>query len=188
MSQLLRMPPRRRREKVTDYRHRLKQVKSGKPRLVIRRTDRYLIVQLVDSSVAGDRCHLTVTSKKLMDYGWEAGLKNLPAAYLTGLLAGRMALKKGLKEAIVDIGLQRPVVGSRLFAVVKGAADAGLSIPFSEDVIPGDERVRGVHIREYFEMVEQRPGTPQFASSNPEGIKSIEEMFEKVKERIMEVM
>lgn len=187
MTQLLRMPPRRRREKVTDYRHRLKQVKSGKPRLVIRRTNRYIIVQLVESRAGGDRCHLTVTSKKLAGYGWRAGFKNMPAAYLTGLLAGRMALKKGLKEAIVDIGLQRPVAGSRLFAVVKGAADAGLAIPFSQEVLPSDERVRGGHIREYFEMVGERPGTPQFAASDPDSIKSVEEMFEKVRERIMEV-
>ena len=53
MAVLKRMPHRRRREGVTDYRKRLKLVKSGKLRLVVRRTNRYVIVQLVESKAGG---------------------------------------------------------------------------------------------------------------------------------------
>jgi len=74
--------------------------------------------------------------------------KNTSAAYLTGYLAGKLALQKGIKEAILDIGLQRPVKGSRVFAALKGLLDAGLEIPHGEDIFPSEERIKGLHISE----------------------------------------
>lgn len=185
MSMLKRMPPRRRRLGLTDYRARYKLVKSGLPRLVIRKTNRYIIVQVITSKAGGDETLLTVTSKKLGEYGWRASFKNLPAAYLTGLLAGLLAKKKGVEKAIADIGLYEPIKGSRIFAVVKGFKDAGVDVPASEEVFPEEDRLKGSHIREYFEML--RSGeTPsiQFRKMPEEVYSNIEEHFEKVKERI----
>jgi len=183
---LLRMPPRRRREGLTDYRKRLKLVKSGLPRLVIRRTNRYLIVQLILSKAGGDQTVITVTSKKLAEYGWRGGFKNLPAAYLTGLLAGKMALSKGYEKAIVDLGLQRPVYGSRLFAAVKGAADAGLEIPAAEEVFPDEDRVRGEHVKEYFNSLAEQQDRVQFRRCDPGFYSRLPDVFEEVKNKILE--
>ncbi len=183
---LLRMPPRRRREGLTDYRKRLKLVKSGLPRLVIRRTNRYLIVQLILSKAGGDQTVVTVTSKKLAEYGWRGSFKNLPAAYLTGLLAGKLVLSKGYEKAIVDLGLQRPVYGSKLFAVVKGAVDAGLEIPSSEDVFPNEDRIRGEHIKEYFNSLAEQPDRIQFRRCDSDFYSRLPEVFEEVKNKILE--
>ncbi len=187
MSALLRMPPRRRREGLTDYRKRLKLVKSGLPRLVIRRTNRYIIVQLTLSKPGGDNTVITVTSKELARYGWRGGFKNLPAAYLTGLLAGKKALAKGYERAIVDLGIQRPAYGSRLFAAVKGAVDAGLEIPVDEEVFPDEERLRGEHIKNYFEQLAGQVDKIQFNKSDPEFYSRLPEMFDEVKKKIEEV-
>jgi large subunit ribosomal protein L18 len=73
----------------------------------------------------------------------------MPAAYLTGLLAGKRALAAGLAEAVLDIGLNSPTPGSKVFAVQEGAIDAGLEIPHNDDVLAEWPRTRGEHIAEY---------------------------------------
>jgi len=186
MKLLLRMPPKRRRKGLTDYRKRLKLVKSGLPRLVIRRTNRYIIVQLTRSKAGGDNTVITITSKKLAEYGWRGSFKNITAAYLTGFLAGKLALSKGIEEAIVDIGLHSAVYGSRLFAAVKGAIDAGLEIPAGEEVFPPEERIRGEHIKNYFEQLEEQPDRIQFKEADPEFYKRLPEIFEEIKNKIVE--
>ena len=45
---------------------------------------------------------------------------NIPAAYLTGYLCGLRARKKGIKKAVLDLGLERVVKGSRIFAALAG--------------------------------------------------------------------
>ncbi len=188
MSILKRMPPRRRRQGLTDYRKRYKLVKSGLPRLVVRRTNRYIIVQVVKSKAGGDETLLTVTSKKLAEYGWKAGFKNIPAAYLTGLLAGVLAGKKGVGKAVADIGLHSPVPGSRVFAAIKGFRDAGVEVPAGEGVLPDDERLRGEHIKRYYEMLRgggEAVDTPQFSRVPGEIYMNLDKHFEEVRERIL---
>ena len=85
---------------------------------------------------------------ELKDHGWSAGTGNLPAAYLTGYLAGKKASAKGVKEAVLDLGTQRPSKGGRLFAALQGLVDSGLAVPHSPDVLPSKDRVRGAHIGE----------------------------------------
>ena len=89
---------RRRRENKTDYLKRLKLLKSGSPRIVFRKTNKYLIVQYVTSEETKDKIEIGITSKKLINYGWpknlEGSLKSLPASYLVGLLIGKKILKK----------------------------------------------------------------------------------------------
>ena len=137
---------RRRREGKTDYRKRLAYLKSGKPRAVVRKTLKYIIVQIVEYHDDGDKILVGVTSSHLKRYGWNGSFKNTPAAYLTGYLAGKLTLKKGIEEAVLDIGLQSPVKGSRVFAALKGMVDAGLNVSHSEEVYPSEDRIRGEHI------------------------------------------
>jgi len=155
-----RVPFRRRREGKTDYRKRLKLLLSGKPRVVVRKTLKHTIVQVIDFDIKGDRVLASAHSTELKKYGWQANTGNLPASYLTGLLCGKKALEKGIKEGVLDIGLHSPVKGSRVFATLKGLVDAGMEIPHSEEVFPQEERIRGEHISKelpkHFEEVKSK--------------------------------
>ena len=164
---LYRVPFRRRREGKTDYRKRLKLLMSHKPRVVVRRSNSYLRIQLIVADRQGDRTFVDTTSKELSGYGYEGGGKNLPAAYLTGLLFGKKATEAGFKEAILDIGLHTPVHGSRVFAALKGVIDSGMEVPHDPVVFPPEERIRGEHIASYT------------------GDTSIPDIFDMVKERIL---
>jgi large subunit ribosomal protein L18 len=125
---------------------RAKLLRSGKPRVVVRKTLNQTIVQFVAADAAGDRVLATAQSLELKEHGWSVGTGNLPAAYLTGYLAGRRASAQGLKEAVLDIGGQRPSPGGRLFAALQGLLDSGVMVPHSPDVLPAKDRVRGAHI------------------------------------------
>jgi len=185
-----RVPFRRRREGKTDYRKRMRMIISGKPRLVVRKTNKYIIAQLVEAKVEGDRVITSAHSSELKKYGWKASFSNTPAAYLTGLLIGLKSVKAGVKEAIIDIGLHRPVKGARVFAVLKGAVDAGLEIPHGEEKLPSEERIKGEHIANYALLLkENNPEKYErqfsiYLKSNlpPENLPT---HFEEVKEKIM---
>ncbi|MEM5870744.1 MAG: 50S ribosomal protein L18 [Candidatus Aenigmatarchaeota archaeon] len=163
------MPYKRRRKFKTDYRQRIGLLKSGKIRLVVRKTNKYIIAQLVKSKEAQDYTIIGITSKILKDkYNWQYSCKNLPAAYLTGLIIGKLALKNNIQEAILDIGLNRSTKGNRIYAVLKGAIDAGLKIPHNEKILPSQDRIEGRHIASYIEK-----------------FKNITNDFYKVKEQIL---
>ena len=138
---------RRRRENKTDYKARRILLESGINRIVVRRTNKYYIVQAVESHEAQDKVLATVTSKELLKNGWDAkkagSLKSIPAGYLTGLL---MAKKLGKGKFIMDLGMTRTLSGSRVFSVVKGLIDGGLDIPANEKVFPSEERLNGEHL------------------------------------------
>ncbi len=143
------LPYRRRREGKTDYKLRRALVKSGKPRAVVRLTNKYVTVQITDATLTGDIVRASASSRELPKLGWKGGLGNLPSAYLTGALAARRAIARGVKEAILDLGLKGPTKGSKLFAVLKGLADSGLAVPHSPERLPSMERIGGSHIASY---------------------------------------
>ena len=91
----------RRLEGRTDYKARLYLLKSGKPRVIFRKTNRYLLAQIVVSEIAQDRVLVNVSTKDLIKYGWpeklSGSLKSLPAAYLMGYLLVKKS--KDLKKA-----------------------------------------------------------------------------------------
>lgn len=140
---------RRRREGKTDYKLRLGLIRSGKPRAVVRISNRFVYVQIAESRPGGDIVRASASSKELTGMGWKAGTGNLPSAYLTGALAGQRALAKGVEQAILDIGLRASTKGSRLYAALKGLVDAGLKVPHSETVLPSAERIQGGHIASF---------------------------------------
>ena len=143
------LPFRRRREGKTDYKLRLGLIRSGRPRAVVRTSNRYICVQIVEARPYGDLVKAAASSKELAKLGWKGGSGNLPSAYLTGVLAGRRALARGVRDAILDIGLRPSTKGSRLYAALKGLADAGLQIPHSDKALPSPERLGGAHIAAY---------------------------------------
>ncbi len=145
------VPFRRRRDGKTDYRKRLALLKSDSTRLVVRRSLNHIAVQLVNYIPQGDQVVFTQTSKVLKTMGWTYGTSNIPAAYLVGYLVGKEALKQGISNVVLDIGRIKPVKGSRVFATLKGAVDAGLEIPHGESVLPPEDRLFGRHIHEKVE-------------------------------------
>ena len=148
------VPFRRKREGKTDYRQRIRLIKSGLPRLVVRGSLKHFSAQVIKATVEGDKVLTSAHSKELKgDFGWLGGCGNIPAAYLTGYLCGLKALKKGVKEAVLDIGLHSPTKGARVFAALKGFLDAGLSVRHGEEILPGDERIKGQHIADYASML-----------------------------------
>ncbi len=147
MRKIMRMYHRRRREQKTDYKKRLALLKSGLPRLVIRKSLENMRVQIISFDTSGDKTVASAFSSELGEFGWKSGKGNLPAAYLTGMVAGLRAKKAGIKEAVFDLGLQTNTKGSRIYAAVKGAIDAGLSVPHSEDILPSEDRISGKHIQ-----------------------------------------
>lgn len=69
------------------------------------------------------------------------------------MIAGKKAVQSGIKEAILDIGLNNSTKGSRLYAALAGALDAGMKIPSNTEVLPPKERVSGEHISQYAQSI-----------------------------------
>jgi large subunit ribosomal protein L18 len=135
-SPIFRVAFRRRREGKTNFAKRLALVKSGKTRMVVRRSNAGIVVQFIDFDPKGDRTLLTVNGRHLAkQYQWPSK-RNVWTAYLAGLAAGKLAQKKGVTEFVLDIGMYTPSKGSILFAALKGASDAGLKTPYDPEKVP----------------------------------------------------
>jgi len=155
----------RRREGKTDYAARRaltiqdkNKYNAPKYRLVVRFTNKDIIVQIVYATIKSDRVLSAAYSHELKQerFGVKAGTHNYAGAYATGLLAARRVLKKLnldsvyagnpkndgtyylVKEiagqrrpflVLLDVGLARTSTGAKIFAVLKGAVDGGLEIP-----------------------------------------------------------
>jgi len=136
---------RRRREAKTDYKARLGMLKSEKPRLVVRKSNKYITAQIVESEISKDKVIAKASSKDLLNLGWpnekKGSLKNIHAAYLTGFLLGKK-LKGKSGEIILDTGLYRNISGSRIYSLVKGAIDAGADVVCSKEAFPSEERFK----------------------------------------------
>jgi len=155
---------RRRREGKTDYYQRKRLVVQDKTkynalkyRLVVRSSNKIITAQVVYTTIDCDIVLASALSSELPHYGINVGLSNYAAAYATGLLVARRALKKlhldqaytGINDSkvgqfflveqiddgpkpffvLLDVGLATTTTGSKVFAVMKGAVDGGLEIP-----------------------------------------------------------
>jgi len=139
--------PRRRREGRTDYRKRLKLLRSGKVRAVVRKSIKNTQIQLVEYKEEGDNILVSANSIELkIKYNWKFSTSTTPAAYLTGFLAGKRAKDKGINECVLDTGRHPPITGSKIFASVKGLVDAGIECGHSEEKIPNEDRIMGKHL------------------------------------------
>lgn len=147
------LPFRRKREGKTHYKKRLKILLSNKCRLVVRKSLNGTKASIVQYDTKGDKVLLTVDSKNLGKLGWKGNTGNLPSAYLAGMMLGKKAMQKGIKEAIADIGLNNSTKGSRLYAALAGAIDAGMKIPLGSEILPPKERLSGEHISKYAQSI-----------------------------------
>ena len=144
-----RLRPKRRRQGKTDYHRRLRLLRSGAPRAVVRISNTQVICQLVSYNPGGDAILHSVNGKSLTDScAWpeDASKKSIPACYVAGYALGKKAVSAGNHEAVLDIGLAASSPGSRVFSALKGMIDAGLDIPHGTSVLPNEERLSGKHI------------------------------------------
>ena len=155
-----RRPFRRRAEGKTNYHRRMKLLKSKKLRAVIRVSNNHIIVQIIQSKIGGDKIIVSAHSKELVSkFGWNANTGNVPAAYLTGFLAGIRAKKQNVEEAILDLGIFYH--RNRVLAAFKGILQSGIEIPYNENFFPEniEEIIKGAHIEQYASLLK---------SENPE--------------------
>ena len=179
------VPYRRVREGKTNYKKRLKLLLSKKPRVVVRRSNKYIKGQFVEYNLSGDKVITFANSKELKNFGWKGGLNNLSSAYLTGLL---LAKKSGSKNAIFDIGMQTSIKSTVLYAFAKGCIEGGLHIPCSENMFPAEEKIAGKNIADYAKLLkaDKEKFEKQFGkiSKNIDPEKIIEH-FKEVKAKIL---
>ena len=101
-------------------------------------------VQILTPGMTGDKVVASAHSRYLLEKGWKGSRKSVPAAYLTGYLAGKKAMGKGAKDAILYTGTKR--FTQRMAAALKGIIDAGLEVPADPESFPTDERINGEHL------------------------------------------
>lgn len=152
----------RRRKGITNYRKRLELLKSKKPRVVIRKSNNYITLQLVEFDVKSSKeiTRYSFSSKKLNGFGWNYSKKNLPACYLAGLAFGLISKKNKVREGVLDIGVYRMTKGNKILAAVLGCVEGGIRINYGDRGVPSEDRIRGKHIskevEEKFDQVKQK--------------------------------
>ncbi len=144
----------RRRLGKTDYGKRKKLLRGNSPRIVFRRTNRYIIAQYMITKEAKDIIEIGVTSRNLEKYGWpeefKGSLRSITAAYLTGFLIGKKILKEKKKTPVFDLGMISSGHKTRPYAFLKGLVDAGLKISHDKKIFPEEDRIKGKHLKKDF--------------------------------------
>ncbi len=175
---------RRKREGRTDYRKRLKLIMSGKPRLVVRKSNKNISAQIITYSAQGDKVVAAANSRDLKKLGWIFGTKSICAAYLTGLLLGQKAKEKGIKEAVLDAGLSSTVKGNRIYSALKGVMEI-ISVPASQEILPDQKRLSGEHISNYMASIKGEGMQFSAYRKNKADPKKIPDEIEKIKQKII---
>jgi len=135
---------RRLREEKTNYRKRGTMLVGKRDFITVNISNQNTQVQILTPGMTGDKVISSAHSRYLIGKGWKGSRKSVPAAYLTGYLAGKKAISKGAKNAILYTGTKRYT--QRMAAALKGIVDAGLKVPASEDTFPPEDRINGKHL------------------------------------------
>jgi large subunit ribosomal protein L18 len=135
---------RRLREEKTNYRKRGTMLMGKRDFITVNISNQNTQVQILTPGMTGDKVISSAHSRYLIEKGWKGSRKSVPAAYLTGYLAGKKALGKGAKGAILYTGTKRYT--QRMAAALKGVVDAGLEVPANEETFPPQDRLNGEHL------------------------------------------
>ena len=135
---------RRLREEKTNYRKRGTMLMGKRDFITVNISNQNTLVQILTPGMTGDKVISSAHSRYLIEKGWKGSRKSVPAAYLTGYLAGKKAISKGAKDAILYTGTKRYT--QRVAAALKGIIDAGLKVPASEETFPPEDRINGKHL------------------------------------------
>jgi large subunit ribosomal protein L18 len=144
----------------TNYRKRAALLIGRHSFVTIKVSDQNIAAQMIKPAPSGDVVLASAHSSELAKQGWKGAANNLPACYLTGLLLGKKALAKDIKNAVLYIGKDH--FTSRVASCLKGIVDSGVAMPVSEESLPDDERISGQHIAQYAETLKENQ--EEFAS------------------------
>jgi len=136
---------RRLREEKTNYRRRTAMLLGKRDFVTVKISNENTQVQIHKPELTGDKVIASAHSRFLLKQGWNGSRKNIPAAYLTGYFAGKKAIVKGGKDAILYRGTDRYT--TRMAAALKGVLDAGLKIPADAESFPAEDRIKGEHLK-----------------------------------------
>lgn len=136
---------RRLREEKTNYKKRKLVLMSRRDFITVQITNENTFVQIHKPELTGDKVVASAHSRFLIQKGWKGSRKNVPAAYLTGYMAGKKAISNGIKDAILYSGTRRYT--QRMAAALKGVIDAGLEIPADQETLPAENRINGEHLK-----------------------------------------
>ena len=182
MKKLKNFPYLRKSQGKTNYRRRLRLLISKLPRVVVRKSSKNLMVQLIEYYPDGDKVILSAHTRELeKSYNWPAR-GNLPSAYLLGLLFGMKMKSKNIKKAILDLGPFIPIKGSIKYAVLKGVVDSGVDVPHSVEALPNEARISGKHIADYSKKAKEKFSLYLKKGINPE---ELPKLFENTKNQIL---
>jgi large subunit ribosomal protein L18 len=135
---------RRLREEKTNYKKRGTMLMGKRDFITVNISNENTQVQILKPGMTGDTVIASAHSRYLLEKGWKGSRKSVPAAYLTGYLAGKKALGQGAKDAILYTGTRKYT--QRMAAALKGIIDAGVQVPASEETFPSDDRINGEHL------------------------------------------
>ena len=178
---------RRIRERKTNYRKREKLLIGKKDFVTVNVSDQNVSAQLIRPELLGDKVMASVHSNELLSYGWKGSRKNIPSCYLVGLLLGKKCIQKKITRAILYIGKRH--FTAKIAACLKGMSEAGLEMPFSEEILPTEERIQGNHIAEYAKKIKSNDDLykSRFSSNLGSGLEpeKYPNHFSEVKDRIV---
>lgn len=178
---------RRIRERKTNYRKREKLLVGKKDFVTVNVSDQNISAQLIRPDLLGDKVMASVHSNELLSYGWKGSRKNIPSCYLVGLLLGKKCLQKKISSAILYIGKRH--FTTKIAACLKGLSEAGLEMPFSENILPSEDRIQGNHIADYAKKLKANDDVykSRFSSNLGSGLEpeKYPSHFSEVKDKIV---
>ena len=178
---------RRIREKKTNYRKREKLLVGKKDFVTVNVSDQNISAQLIRPDLLGDKVMASVHSNELLSYGWKGSRKNIPSCYLVGLLLGKKCLQKKISSAILYIGKRH--FTTKIAACLKGLSEAGMEMPFSENILPSEDRIQGNHIADYAKKLKANDDVykSRFSSNLGSGLEpeKYPSHFSEVKDKIV---
>jgi len=133
------------RSEKTNYRKRKTMLMGKRNFISVNITNENSLVQIVKPIISGDKVLASAHSRFLIKDGWKGSRKNIPAAYLTGYLAGKKALSNGVSNAILYSGTRKYT--QRMAAALKGVIDAGVEVPADSETFPSEDRINGDHLK-----------------------------------------
>tara|TARA_B100000315_G_C14581547_1_gene590747 strand:+ start:2478 stop:3095 length:618 start_codon:yes stop_codon:yes gene_type:complete len=180
---------RRRREHKTSYDKRKIVLQSKLPFLSIYISNKHILLQILQPKLKGDLTIYSVHSNELKKFGWKGANKNIPAAYLLGLLSGYNLIKLKVNKLIFNSNVNGFTMDTRSAAVLKGIKDSEMNI-LTGDISLSDDRINAKHISSYAAYLLENDKslyTKQFANVVKNGLKpeQYHDHFTKVKDNII---
>ena len=129
----------------TNYRKRKAMLMGKRDFISVNVTNENTQVQILKPIISGDKVLVSAHSRFLIKIGWKGSRKSISASYLTGYLAGKRAVSKGTKNAILYTGTKKYT--QRMAAALKGVIDAGLDVPADSETFPSEDRINGDHLK-----------------------------------------